>query len=130
MIAAATRGATDVLLWSGGLIVLVIGLGLVILALRRAMLSKQGGMAEAGLFDSLREMRDSGAISQQEYDAARKNMVSRAAGKVGLPSGAVPAAKEAIGTPGAASGEVRARPGFDLTGRPLPKSDRPPGNIE
>ena len=128
MILATTRSTTEVLLWAAGLIVLVIGTGLIILALRRAMLSRSAPGVDAGLFDSLREMKNTGAISQDEYDAARKNLAARAAGKAG-PSGTTPFG----GAPAAAakpSGELRARPGFDLTGRPLPKSDKPPGCAE
>lgn len=129
MMLAATKNATEVLLWAGCLIVLAIGAGLVILAIRRTMLSKDGGAAEAGLFESLRAMRDSGAISPEEYDAAKRNMVARAAGKMGEPKPAVePKPKPKIRTSDGSGGEVRAKPGFDLTGRPLPKSDNRPGN--
>lgn len=129
MMLAATKNATEVLLWAGCLIVLAIGAGLVILALRRAMLSKDGGSAEAGLFESLRAMRDSGAISREEYDAAKRNMVAKAAGQMGAPTPAVESKPKAtIRTPDGGVGEVRAKPGFDLTGRPLPKSDNRPGN--
>lgn len=64
----------------GLLIGAAVVLGLVILLVRRKMLSNESTSAQqSGLMDQLRQLRDSGQISPEEYDAARKSMVARLA---------------------------------------------------
>ena len=101
-------------LWAllGGLIVAVIVLGLIIMKVRSSMLAKHSEASQEGLLEGLRRMWDTGEISRDEYDAARKNMVARMAGMKAPPRPPAP-------------GEVRSPPGVDLTGRPLPRPDQP-----
>ncbi len=120
LVAARARSVTPVLLWVSALILLVLALGLIILFMRRRLLSKDAGEADAGLMDELRSLRDQGRISPEEYDAARKRMVAGFAGR----KSPLPAAKPAP-APAPSPGEVRARPGFDLTGAPLPPKPPP-----
>jgi hypothetical protein len=65
-------------MWVGVLIVVAVVGGLAILYLRRRVLAEAGDAdAQGGLMESLRAMRDSGEISQQEFDAARSSMLRR-----------------------------------------------------
>jgi len=86
------------------------------------LLSRDAASADAeGLLQGLRRMRNEGTISQDEYDAARKKLAARAAAPMS-------SARPAVTAPRPAPGEQRARPGFDLTGAPLPHPDeRAPG---
>jgi hypothetical protein len=105
ILAAGSVPTGTLLILLGGLIVAVVILGLVMIKVRGATLGKAGTAVEQeGLLAGLRRLRDRGEISPEEYDAARRSMVSRAAGTKPPPK------------PG---GQV-ARPGFDLTGEPLP----------
>ena len=62
----------------GLLIGAAVVLGLVILLVRRKMLGRESSSAEqVGLMDQLRRLRDSGEITPEEFDAARKSMVAR-----------------------------------------------------
>src|SRR5262245_61997531 len=111
---AATQPVVLVAVFIGGLILVVVVAGLILLKLRGPMLSKDaGGANQEGLFQGLRRMRDTGEISVEEYDSARKRMAARAAGKP-LPPATPPRDAARL-----------AKPGFDLTGAPLPES-RPP----
>jgi hypothetical protein len=123
----------------------LIALGLLILVLMvaavgllyfrsRVLASRADSDHGAGLLTSLRAMRDRGEISLEEYDAARHAMAARAAARVkGAdpdPPKKVPAIPKAVAPEGGVTrasetpGELRAKPGFDLTGRPLPRPGR------
>lgn len=131
----AAAKTVDVLIWVAVLILCVIGLGLAILAMRRRLLSRDADSDfQSGILDSLRAMRDEGRLTQEEYDAARRRMTARFAGKAERPAPS-PALGPAVPDPGTSGlqrrplppDELRAPPGFDLTGRPLPRPDmRPP----
>src|SRR5437868_15506231 len=73
----ATRSVTPLLLVVGGLIVALMALGLVILLIRGRLLSKPSSAGTPGLFDDLRAMRDSGRLTPEEYDAARRRLADR-----------------------------------------------------
>jgi len=78
--AGGQRDISSFSLWLGVLIVGVVVAGVVLMWVRRRILSDPSGTdAGAGLMANLRRMRDSGEISTQEYDAARKAMATRAA---------------------------------------------------
>lgn len=69
---------SQIFLVVGLLIGAAVVLGLVILLVRRKMLGSESSSAEqAGLMDQLRHLRDSGEITPEEFDAARKSMVAR-----------------------------------------------------
>lgn len=79
-------GVTRILLPIGGLIILTILGGLGVMAVRRRMLAKDSPASDqGGLLDDLRRMRSSGQISQEEFDAARKSIAARLAGKPSAP---------------------------------------------
>lgn len=82
----ATRQSTSspgqVLAWVAILIVAVVVLGLAVLVLRRKLLSRDdAGMNPTTLMESLRQMRDSGEMSSQEYDAVRKKLAGKVANR-------------------------------------------------
>jgi hypothetical protein len=81
---ASPRGDRDtsaIFVWVGVLIaVLLVGF-VVMMWLRKRMLGADAARDQGGGFmDALRDMRNSGQMSQEEYDAARKAMASRIAG--------------------------------------------------
>ena len=67
-----------VFLWVLILIVVIMGGGLLLMWFKRRIFSADAGADDAGgLMDSLRQMRDSGQMSKEEYEATRKAMISR-----------------------------------------------------
>lgn len=60
--------------------------GLAIMLFRRKLLKGDDPAADETLFESLRRMRDSGQMSIEEYEAARKTMVKKAAEKMNKPA--------------------------------------------
>jgi hypothetical protein len=103
------------LFWIGVCIVVLVAASIVVLWYRAKVLGRDRGDVQSGLLDELREMRNRGELSEDEYAAAKHAMVSRASGKP------VPAPKRS------ATAEWVAPPGFDLTGQPLPKPPQQPG---
>lgn len=108
----------DAILWLGVLLGVVVVGALVIFAMRRRL---QGSdMPEGDPLDLsvLRRMRDTGQLTDAEYEAARAAVVARHGG-----SEAVPSVSPLDPT------SIRARPGVDLAGDPLPRpgatEDRP-----
>ncbi|RMH13350.1 MAG: hypothetical protein D6695_04265 [Planctomycetota bacterium] len=105
------RNLGPVLFQLGLLVVLVVLAGVIVLLLRKRLL---GGHEEASgiggsIFADLQRLRDDGEISTIEYDYLRKVIASRAAGREPPPR-----------PPELEAEELRARPGFDLSGEPLP----------
>lgn len=105
----ATRQLTPMLTQLGLLIGLVVLTGLIVLLVRKWVFSQGDEAAPGSMFDDLRRMRESGEISEVEYDYLRKCIANKAAGKDPPPR-----------PPELAPTELRARPGYDLTGQPLP----------
>lgn len=94
----------------------VIALGAMLLMYRSRMLAAENTAdAQRGLLDDLRAMRDRGELTLEEYDAARRSLAARLRGERG--ESPPPTARPARPAPGA----IVAPPGYDLTGRPLPK---------
>ncbi|MBX3367740.1 MAG: SHOCT domain-containing protein [Phycisphaeraceae bacterium] len=143
----AQTEAAGAIVWAIVLIVAAIIGGFVILAVRKRILSpERTDMESEGLFDSLRRMRDSGEISRQEYDSARKRIIERTldarssdASERGSAGGSTET--RSLAKPYRASTDSRqdaqgerdappisAPPGYDLTGDPLPDSSRETGS--
>ncbi len=110
----AQRGSSqdvmNVLILLAVLIGLVLIAGVVMLVVRKRMIRNEQVLA-GSVFDDLKRMRDEAQISQHEYDYLRKAIAAKAAGREPPPRPA---------DFGPLPGELRARPGFDLTGEPLP----------
>ena len=108
----------DVLILVGAMIVAVMVLGIVILLIRRKLLVKDSDAASDWLVE-LRRLHKAGEMSTQEYDAARKALTTRIANGLPAPKPSKPAPPH---PPARALPDARlvAKPGFDLTGAPLP----------
>lgn len=147
----ASRDLTPFLTWLGVMILLLVVVGVGLMVFRARVLAKSGHDLEVtgGLLRDLRAMRDRGEISIEEYERARRAMAARAAARADARaaargddpildaasaalSGGVIGEKKKLASEeevaakraqvrGSQEGELRARPGFDLTGRPLPK---------
>ena len=130
--AAGGSGGQDlkpVLLTVGTLIVLVLLLGIVLFVVRGRFLGDNSGgdIDPGGVLETLRAMRDRGEVSEAEYRTAQTAIVGKAARERGENSGADPAGASGPArarTRGVMPGELRAEPGFDLTGAPLPPAVR------
>ena len=117
----------------GILIVAVVALGLVVMVVRRRVLASENEMAGArSLMDQVREMHRRGEMSDAEYEATRKMLAAKLAGKVkGEGAGATTGgyapqsqprtSKTPVSRVPRASARI-APPGYDLTGDPLPGS--------
>lgn len=115
----------------GGFIIAVLLLGVVILAVRRRMFTRDNDLqGSRSLMDQLRVMRDKGQMSDEEYEATRRSLASKVAANVLREAPVAPEVRGtriprgAGGIAGPASARV-ARPGFDLTGEPLPGGGSP-----
>jgi hypothetical protein len=109
---ASTKDLTEVLVLLGVLIGLVVLTGLLMLIVRRRMMSRNADAALGGsVFEDLRRMRDEAQISELEYEYLRRCLAAKAAGREPPPR------PPELGVD---AGELRAKPGFDLTGEPLP----------
>ena len=113
---------TEFLLYLGLAMAAVIGAGIGIMLFRRRVLGADAGGPEARMLEELRAMRDRGELSPDEFDAARRAALrgpakarepGPAQGTDARPAGVPPARRES-------TSERVARPGFDLTGAPLP----------
>lgn len=90
------QGLRSVLLWLGVLILVTVAGGLMLMWYRRRVLGKVGVEDESTFMDELRKARDSGEMSQVEFDAARRQMIARMRGKPDtVPGAAVVRAKGA-----------------------------------
>ena len=119
------QNLTPYIVTIGVLIVVVIGAGLVLVALRARLngADEQGEMGAGGMLESMRAMRDRGEISEDEYRTAQAALVAKATRERGENSGAdqdVRSTPARARTRGPLPGEIVARPGYDLTGDPLP----------
>lgn len=148
--AAKAYSPTPVFIWVGVLITFAVVGGTLMVILRKKLFERQSAAEVRGsLMEQLRDAHARGEISTEEYEQARKSMASRlshvmdtkrGAGLFELPDPKRPTKRPAskFGAPNLFPGEVpqsptspetgelRAPPGYDLTGRPLP----PPANPE
>jgi len=93
------------------LIGVVLVAGFVLVLVRKRFLNAGDEHVMAGsIFDDLRRMRDAGEVSEVEYEYLRRCIAAKAAGKEPPPM------PEEL----ASERELRAKPGFDLTGAPIP----------
>lgn len=120
------REIAPVLITVGTLIAVVLIAGIVLFVLRSRLLG--GGSGEGidagGVLETMRAMRDRGELSEEEYRQAQTAIVAKASREDG--DTAAPRTPEPVKdrTGATLPGEVRAAPGFDLTGEPLPPAAR------
>jgi uncharacterized membrane protein len=76
-LARDSSAPTHVVVWVGVLIALIIAGGVVVMLLRKRLLAKDDASADVGLFDALKQMRDRGEMTQEEYEAARRKVVEK-----------------------------------------------------
>ncbi|USO00088.1 MAG: SHOCT domain-containing protein [Phycisphaeraceae bacterium] len=104
--------------WLGALLALILVGGLLLFYLRHRLLGQASpGEVTRGILEDLREMRDRGEITAEEYEEVRLKMVARASGR---DFGELKA--ESIRK----AGGLVAEPGRDLLGRPLPTGAQAP----
>jgi uncharacterized membrane protein len=117
----------------GGFIVAVLVLGIVILTVRKRLFAREHELSSArSLMEQVRAMHDRGEMSEEEYEATRRALASKVAANVKRDAGVAAPDSFAKRSPRASNGHLRAapgaqvaRPGFDLTGEPLPGRQRP-----
>lgn len=90
LLLGATKSLAPYITWVGVLIVAVVIAGVVLIIVRARVLKKGGDEAQAGLLDDLREMRNRGEISPEEFDAAKASIAARLSGKREPGTGAPP----------------------------------------
>lgn len=118
-VAQSNLATSQILTWVLALIVLIVIGGLVVVAMRRKLLSRDNSIGhESGLMDEMRGMHSRGELTTEEYDRIRKRLAAKAAGKD--PDTASPKPERADAKPPV---EHAARPGFDLAGDRLPVPD-------
>lgn len=114
--AASSGDAFDALLWAGVLIVVVVAGGFVLMWLRARLFKAdepdRGG--DSGMLDDLRRAHRAGTLTDDQFQRARDRVLRSARGEE---PGVRPVHHEVT-----ADGAVRAKPGYDLTGVPLPAS--------
>lgn len=107
----------------GAMIVAVTIAGIVLFVIRGRLFSREGSgdVDPGGVLETMRAMRDRGEVSEEEYRTAQASLVAKATasttGAVGVGKESGPA-RNRTGPGGSA--ELRAKPGFDLTGERLP----------
>ncbi len=75
----SARDLVPLFMWIGLAVVVLVIAGIVVMAVRRRMLSGVDASAgEATLMQDLRDMRDRGEISDEEFRSIRATMVERA----------------------------------------------------
>lgn len=87
-------GIKKILIPIGGLIVLAVIGGVAVLLARRSMLAKDSAADPGGMLDDLRKMRDTGQISAEEFDAARKSIAAKLKGEPLTASARPPARRD------------------------------------
>ncbi|MFG0260372.1 MAG: SHOCT domain-containing protein [Phycisphaerales bacterium JB041] len=107
----------------GVMIVLVMAAGIALYVVRGRLFGKDGPkqLDHGGVLETMRAMRDRGEISEEEYRTTQAALVAKATEKRASPS-APEADPIKTQTSTGQPGDRRAKPGFDLTGDPLPPS--------
>lgn len=111
----------------GVMIVLVMAAGIALYVVRGRLFGKDGPnqLDHGGVLETMRAMRDRGEISEEEYRTTQAALVAKATEKRDVAAAAQSApGPTRIQTSPERPVSRRAKPGFDLTGDPLPPSRR------
>lgn len=116
----------------GVMIVLVVGAGIALYLVRGRLFGseRQDPAETGGILETMRAMRDRGEISEEEYRTAQASLVGKTGKMKDLPARAPDPTKGRTPPPRPPEGELRAPPGYDLTGEPLPPDVRDAGGRE
>lgn len=120
------KDLTPYIITIGIVIVLVMAAGIFLFVLRGRLLEDEeaGDAGTGGILESMRGMRDRGEISEEEYRTAQVAIVAKASAEKPA-GGETPKPKPAKNqTVNGKLGDLRAAPGFDLTGERLPPGAR------
>jgi hypothetical protein len=118
LLLAPEKSITPYAIWIGVMIGALVVAAVVLLIFRSRVLSKDSGTVSSGMLDELRAMLNRGDLTQEEFDAAKAAMVAKLAPR---PASVPAAVLKPKAKPVATTDARVAPPGFDLTGRPLPK---------
>lgn len=110
----------------GAVIVLVMVAGIILYLMRDRLLGSgsEEMPGSGGILETMRGMRDRGEISEEEYRTAQAAIVAKASAKKTSGQGVEKTKPVKIQTADGKVGELRAAPGFDLTGERLPPAAR------
>lgn len=123
ILAQSSGDTVRVLIWIGVLIVVALGGGAIAMIVRAKLLSSDDDADGGTLLEHLQKMRDRGEISDEEFRATRRTMIERAEQRRAQKDDADAPPPLRTPTRPLDDGSLRAPPGVDLTGRPLPRSD-------
>lgn len=107
-----------------GLIIIAVVGGVLIMWIRRSLLSKQSGEADQTLMETLRRMRDSGEISPDEYDTSVRSIAQRVASRLHTPKADSVPSRPQVAKPPAPNAPPKPEP--KPAGRPADKPAPPP----
>ena len=118
-IARSSGSVADVWIWVVVLLVVVVLGGVLIIMVRKRAHGDDLDRPALGLsLADLREMKAEGRLSDEEFERAKAMVIGELGGKVERTSA------ERVRVQGRiVDGALRARPGYDLTGQPLPGSE-------
>ena len=107
-------------------IVLVMIAGIILYLMRDRLLGNESEemSGSGGILEAMRGMRDRGEISEEEYRTAQAAIVAKASAKKTDGQETEKPKPVKIQTTDGKVGELRAAPGFDLTGERLPPAAR------
>ena len=110
----------------GVMIVLVMAAGIALYVVRGRLFGKDGPnqLDHGGVLETMRAMRDRGEISEEEYRTTQAALVAKATEKRDAAAAQSAPGPTRIQTSPERPVSRRAKPGFDLTGDPLPPSRR------
>lgn len=126
------QAVAELILWIGVIILVLVALGIIAIYFRNRVHRADPSESQTGsLLESLRAMHRRGELSQEEYESARASLMAGMTGSQTATGSHTRKADRpaAGGESGDREGprERIARPGFDLTGEPLPpRRDTPP----
>ena len=116
LLARSGGNIAEVWVWVVVLLVVVVLGGVLVVLVRKGARRDDSDRPALGLsLSDLREMKADGRLTDEEFERAKAMVIGQLGGKVEGAGG------ERVRVQGrVVDGELRARPGYDLTGQPLP----------
>ncbi len=118
----------EILFWVGMLMLAMLVLGTLVMMIRKKLLSGASGETHdiGSLMEHLRTQHRQGLLSDGEYQAVISDLRDKMIASSPQSSGSKTLAAPPIAAPDTNSSVLRHKPGFDLTGDPLPTPPTPP----